>query len=91
MLEKFKRLGEAAKSVIIFIITPVVFVAGIIYYLVKQKNTLQSELQREKSGRELDQVKNKATEAEKESEDAVKNYNDIRDAYKREHPDDQSS
>ena len=83
MIEKLKAIGGAAKSVLYFIVGPIVAVAGYIFYLLSQKRQLQEQVATSKVEKELAGAIEKKEEKAHESGLAVDDYNRIRDEYLR--------
>lgn len=74
MIEKLKALGEAAKGVLVFILTPLLFVAGFIYYLITRNDSLQGQLRRERADKELGNAISEMARAKQEADDAEKSF-----------------
>lgn len=88
MLEKLRTIGEAAKQVILFIVTPLAFIAGVIYYLVSRNKDLErklstTEVERDLAARleRIEERKREANESSKEAISAEDAYRAIRDKY----------
>lgn len=81
MLNKIKDIGEAAKNALLYIVTPVVFLCGYLYYLLSSKKTLEDKLAAQDSHKELDKEIDRANEAEKVSSDSVAKFYDAVELY----------
>lgn len=81
VLQKLKDLGEAAKGALLYIIAPIVFVCGYIYYLVSSKKTLEDKLAAQDSHKELDKEIEDANKAEKVSSDSIAKFYDAVELY----------
>lgn len=78
MFEKIKEFG-------LYLVTPIVFIAGVVYYLITKNTSLKTEISILKSGKEIENAKDDANEKEKQANDAVSNYESVRDKYLNEH------
>lgn len=91
-MEKLRNLyvwiKENAKVVFYFVVIPVSFVAGVIYYLVTGNKNLKQQLAQAKAEKDLTETLTKKEIAKNEADKAQGDYESVRDAYKREHPDD---
>lgn len=81
MIEKLKAFGEAAKSTLLYIIAPILFVLGYIYYLTTKNKNLKAEIAHMQADESISKTQQELQEAQNASNDAEKNYESIRDAY----------
>jgi hypothetical protein len=85
MGEKWEKLLEAAKKLLLYVVAPVLFVAGYIYYLVTQNTELKGKLARSESDRKFDRLSEEARKAEEVAREAETRYLDTVAQYQREH------
>lgn len=83
MIEKLKALGESAKNVVFYLITPLVIIAVVIYHLVTKVDTLEDELRVKDEKGNLDGLQGQQKQIDASSSDAVDSYEKLRDAYLR--------
>ena len=87
MIDKLKAFYESIKGILIYVLTPIAFILGIIYYLVTKNSSLKNQLQTLKTEGEIDEEKRNVSEAKVEADNADIDYKSIRDAYLKEHGD----
>lgn len=78
MLDRLKKIGEAAKQVVLFILVPVFFVAGYVYYLLTKNKNLEDALAASEADKKLEVLKGEQTEIDNESTDALERYRKLR-------------
>ncbi len=86
MLETLKAIGEAAKKVVLYILTPFIVVAIIIYYLVKKKDDLEDQLKAKEGTDKLKELQGEQKQIDSNANDAVSEYEKLRGAYVRSNP-----
>lgn len=88
MLEKIKAFAESVKSVLLYILGPIAFVAGIIYYYVTKTHTLEDELKAKDGQEKLNELKGEQKSTDSAAVESNESYTAVRDRYKQEHKDD---
>jgi len=87
MLERIKTFGEAAKNLILWVIAPLAFVAGFLYFLILGKNTEISSLKIKQSEDAVANTLDKVGEASTNAANSETDYDTARDAYHKQHRD----
>lgn len=72
---------ERLKSSLIFILTPLAFLAGVLYYLITGNQKLRSDLKQAKADADLAKLLSERAEAKKEADNAEKAYRDSKRLY----------
>jgi hypothetical protein len=72
---------DKIKDVVKWILAPLFFLGGIVYYLVSKNNALKEQLRQSHAEKELSDVLNQRVEAQKESDNAEKAYRDSKRLY----------
>ena len=75
ILEKIKELG-------LYIVMPVVFIAGIIYYLITKNTSLKTQIKILNSGKEIEDAKDKAKTLEEEANRKADHFYGLADQYR---------
>lgn len=88
MIEKLKALGDAAKTAVIYLLSPIIAVLMIIWYLWNKKTAAEGELSAAKAGGKLEELGKEEKVDAVAASDALTEYQRIRDAYL--HPGDSS-
>lgn len=81
MLEKLKSLGEAAKNVVLFILTPIAFIAGIIFYLWSGKTELTQKLKESEAEKDLKESLGEKLQIDKQANASYDDYERARKQY----------
>lgn len=81
MIERLKALGESAKGILIFIVTPVLFVIAYIYYLTTKNQNLKQEISHLEANDNIQKTMDQLQEAQHASTDAEADYNRIKSEY----------
>ena len=86
MLEKLKAFAETAKGWLLYVLTPLAFLAGIIYYLITSKEALQHKLDESNAEKNIDETKIEETQVDAQANNTVDDYDKLRDAYLKNNP-----
>lgn len=81
MLEKIKAFGEAAKEVVLYILTPLAFIAGYIFYLVKKSRGLEDRLKEAEGEKKLGELHQKQTDIDSNANNFDAEYERLRKDY----------
>ncbi len=76
---------ERIKKFVTFVLTPLLFVAGFIYYLITKKQSLESEVTKLKSQGKIKDLIHEKEKAKEKADEAVTDYKSTRDKYLSEH------
>lgn len=74
MIDKLKALGSSVKDLALYLVLPLVFLAGYIYTLLTKNRNLKDEVTGLKTATKAKEDINAANQAEKESDSAVSDY-----------------
>lgn len=80
MIDKVKKAVAVIKEAGLYVVAPVVFFAGILYYLITQRTSLQTQVKRLENEGEIKDAKQDANDAETEAAAAYSDYVRARDA-----------
>lgn len=86
MLAKLENLVNSAKGFLIWIVTPLAFVAGFIFYLLNSNSELKAKVGQSKEEVKLNELKTEETAVDKEADSSLSAYDSVRDAYLKKHP-----
>lgn len=89
LLQKLKLLADSAKGVILFILTPLSFIGGFIYYLLVQNSKLKEGLKEAQEEATHEKTRNEEAVIDEDSKHSSDDYAQLRDAYLRSHGDDE--
>lgn len=81
ILNKLQAAGQVAKSVLLWILTPLLVVAGIIWVLVSKNKTLQNQVDMLQSNGKVQADETQDATATKEAITSLDNYKQLRDEY----------
>lgn len=87
MLEKLKNFAESVKSVVLYIITPVAFIAGYIWYLLSKNESLEQKLQEKEGEEKLNELKGEQTKVDESAATLLDKYEKLRSSYVSGNPD----
>jgi len=73
-IDKIKELG-------LYIVMPVVFIAGVIYYLITKNTSLKTEIKILNSGKEIEDAKDNAKTLEEEATRKADDFYKLSDEY----------
>jgi hypothetical protein len=76
---------EKIKAYLLWVLTPILFVAGYIWYLLSQNEKLKAEVVEREEKREIEAVKEAAKAAVEKSNDSEADFRSLADQYRREH------
>lgn len=81
MLDRIKAFAEASKNVIIYILTPIAFVLGALYYLLTKNKELTEQVKQEKFDVTHNNTIDEQKTADATASDALSEYEKLRSAY----------
>lgn len=81
MLDKLKRLIEVIKSGFWYVVGPLAFIGGSIWYLFSRNQDLKDQLMESKAEKELAKVLAKKVEIDNEANKSTDDYKHLRDKY----------
>lgn len=87
MIDQIKNAAAAVRGFILWILTPLLLVAGLILYLFQKDKALQGKIDRMQKNTVLDKAITDAEKAQEVSNEASSDYRTVRDAYLKQHPD----
>lgn len=87
MIEKLKAYLEVVKGALLFIVTPIVFLVGGIYYLIAQNTSLKDKLGQSEAEKHLAKILTEKEEAKNEANSKEDDYNTLRNKYVHDHDD----
>ncbi len=82
MIDKFKALGEALKTWLLFVILPLLALAAWVFSLVRAKDAAQEQTADLKVAGAVQEVKDEDTEKQNEANSSYTDYTKLRDEYK---------
>jgi hypothetical protein len=86
MLDKLKAFAETAKGWLLYVLTPLAFIAGFIYYLITSKEALQHKLDESNAEKNIDESKIQEGEIDEKANEATDSYDAIRKQYLKDNP-----
>lgn len=81
MLEKLKGVIQGAKGLLVWVITPLLAILGLVFYLIKSKDSLQEENSELKAEGQTATDKEKANEADSNAAVDLDSYKRMRAIY----------
>lgn len=81
MLDKLKQLGEAGKGFLLYILTPLAFIAGLIFFLITKNRDLEDEVMAKDGDIKLKGLQDEQKAVDSSANNDVDTYERLRDAY----------
>ncbi len=81
MVEKIKNMADAIKTVLLYVVAPLMAILGYFLYLTKQNSQLQAELNQSKSEKELAGTLARKEDAANAANKAEREYLDVKRVY----------
>lgn len=83
MIEKIKTFAESVKNVMLYIVTPIAFVVGFIYYLIVKNHRLEDELNIKEGEKKLGELKGQQKEIDDRADASSAEYERLKRDYLR--------
>lgn len=81
MIEKLRAFAESAKAVLLYVLAPLAFVLGYIYYLTAKNSQLKDEIKAGKRSERTKEIENETKEVDRDALDALSEYERRRGEY----------
>jgi len=81
MLEKLKSLGDSAKNFFMFIVGPILAVAGIVVYLFLGNKDLKEKLAESNAEGNLKELEGEKDEIDKKANESLSDYSKLKSEY----------
>lgn len=83
MLDRIKAFADTMKGVLLYVLTPLLFLAGAIYYLMTKNTELKTDLEAKDGEEKLNELQGEETKVDESAASASDEYARLRDAYMR--------
>lgn len=85
MIEKIRAFGESCKVILSYVLMPLAFIAGAIYYLITRNTQLREKIERNEVQNKIEEEKKDANVAIEKATETESDYAAIRAAWRKEH------